>query len=112
MKRLLCLLMLVPTLAQAAPRPVVSEIVSADPTSQRIFHGVVEADAVSVLGFLTVGRLATLDVKSGDQVAAGDVLATLDQITLAQDVTAAQAALRSAEAQANAAAQSLERAQE
>ncbi len=81
-----------PALAQDAPRPIVSEIVTADPTRQRSFTGVIAAETSTVPAFQTAGRLATLPVSAGDRVTKGQVLATLDQITLAEDVDAAEVA--------------------
>ncbi len=111
-----CLAMLLglPVMAQTAPppRPVVSEIVTADPTRQRSFPGVIEAEVTTVLAFQTLGRLATLSVAPGDTVRAGEVVAVLDQVTLDEDLTAARAAVAAAGAQAELAAQSLARAQE
>ncbi|MGV8986547.1 MAG: efflux RND transporter periplasmic adaptor subunit [Cypionkella sp.] len=108
----LCLLCALPALAQEAPRPVVSEIVTADPTRQRSFTGVIAAEISTVLAFQTTGRIATLPVEAGDRVTAGQVLATLDQTTLQEDVDTANAALTSTKAAANVAAQSLARALE
>lgn len=96
----------------AAPRPVVTEIVTADPTRQRSFPGVIEAEVTTVLAFQTLGRLATLPVAPGDTVKAGAVVATLDQITLEEDLNSARAAVAAATAQAELAAQSLTRAEE
>lgn len=102
------------TVAPAAgtARPVVTEIVTADPTRQRSFAGVIEAGTETVLAFQTLGRLATLPVSPGDTVRAGDVVATLDQVTLDEDVEAARAAVSAAAAQADFARASLARAQE
>lgn len=97
--------------AQEAARPVVSEIVTADPTRQRAFPGTVQADVEVALAFQTVGRLATLDVETGDRVERGQVLATLDQVTLGENVAAARAALEAVQAQAELAQQGLDRAQ-
>ena len=91
--------------AQEAPRPVVSEIVTAETARQRAFSGVIEAATETLLGFQTIGRIATLRVDAGDRVTAGDVLATLDQVTLQEDVSAAQAGLDAARAEADFAAQ-------
>lgn len=101
-----------PLLAEGVPRPVVSEIVTADPTRQRSFPGVIAAETQTVLAFQTLGRLATLPVAPGDTVSKGDVVATLDQVTLQEDVEAAEAAERAARAQADFAAQSLARVRE
>ncbi|MBT9384970.1 efflux RND transporter periplasmic adaptor subunit [Pseudooceanicola sp. CBS1P-1] len=97
--------------AAATPRPVISEIVTADPTRERAFPGEVEAAHETDLAFQTVGRIATLPVQVGDRVQKGQVLATLDRVTLQQDVDAAQAALSSAQAQADYARTSWERTQ-
>ncbi len=93
----------------AAPRPVISEIVTADPVRARSFPGVIEGENPAMLGFLTAGRLATVAVETGDRVARGDVLATLDQVTLEQDLAAARAAFEAAEAKATLAVQQYER---
>jgi RND family efflux transporter MFP subunit len=109
---ILFLLLPLPALAEDAPRPIVSEIVTADPTRQRSFTGVIAAETSTVLAFQTAGRIATLPASAGDRVTKGQVLATLDQITLAEDVDAASAALNSARTAADVAAQGLARAQE
>lgn len=93
----------------AAPRPVVSEIVTADPVRARTFPGVIAGKNTASLGFLTGGRIATVAVAVGDLVARGDTLATLDQVTLGQDLASARAALEAAEAEANLAAQQFAR---
>ena len=100
-----------PAPAPVGPRPVVSEIISANPASARSFPGVIEGKNATTLGFLTAGRLASVDVSAGDRVAQGDTLATLDQVTLEQDVAAARAALAAAEAKATLAAQQYARAE-
>ncbi len=118
MKRLALLVLLpLPLWAETsapppAPRPVVTEIVIADPTRQRSFPGVIAAETQTVLAFQTLGRLATLPVSPGDMVRKGDVVATLDQVTLQEDVEAAQAAAHAARAQADFALQSLARVRE
>lgn len=116
MRALLLLALLAPLAATAEtappPRPVVSEIVTADPTRQRSFPGVIEARTQSVLAFQTLGRLATLPVSPGDTVTAGEVVATLDQVTLEEDLAAARAAVTAAAATADFAGASLARAQE
>ncbi|MEZ5767389.1 MAG: efflux RND transporter periplasmic adaptor subunit [Paracoccaceae bacterium] len=94
---------------EAAPRPVISEIVPADPARARHFPGVVSGLNDATIGFLTAGRLAAVSVEVGDRVARGDVLATLDQVTLEQDVTQARAAVDAAEAKAQLAVQQYER---
>lgn len=113
MKRLMFLVLLpLPLWAQETPRPVVTEIVTADPTRQRSFPGVIAAETQTVLAFQTLGRLATLPVSPGDMVHKGDVVATLDQVTLQEDVEAAKAAESAARAQADFADQSLARVME
>ena len=97
------------TPAAPAPRPVVSEIVTADPARQRAFPGVIAGENQAMLAFLTAGRLASLPVEAGDRVARGDTLAVLDQITLEQDLAAARAGLEAAEAKATLAAQQYDR---
>lgn len=101
-----------PAAALAAARPVVTEIVTADPTRERSFPGVIEAGTQSVLAFQTLGRLAELPVGPGDTVRAGDVVAVLDQVTLNEDLAAAQAAVSAAEAAAAFARASAARAEE
>ena len=74
MRTLACLLMLStvgPALAEEVPRPVISEIVTADPTRQRSFAGTIEAGSTSVLAFQTIGRVASIDVSEGDVVKRG-----------------------------------------
>ena len=119
MKRLLIAALLLPqaVMAQEAvtqaepPRPVVSEILTADPTRDRAFPGILRAQVEVALAFQTFGRIATLDVDAGDRVEEGQVLATLDQVTLEEDVAAAQAALDAAQAEADLARQSFSRVQ-
>lgn len=117
---LLCLLLAAPAMAEteasapeaSALRPVISEIVTPGPVQPRSFTGTVEAEVTTDLAFQTLGRIATLNVASGDRVKAGDVLATLDQVTLNEDLAAAQAALQGARAQEDFARQSYDRMQE
>lgn len=101
-----------PAEAQTMPRPVVSEIVSADTLRQRSFTGVIEAESRASLAFQTAGRLAEMTLAVGDVVKAGQVLATLDQVSLQEDVDAASAAVTSTRATALAAAQNLARVRE
>lgn len=98
--------------APAAVQPVISEIVTPGPVQARSFTGTIAAEVTTDLAFQTLGRVAALNVASGDRVKAGDVLATLDQVTLNEDLTAAQAALQGARAQAEFARQSYARMQE
>ena len=114
---ILAALLPLPLWAEEAPpptlaRPVVTEIVTADPTRQRSFPGVIAAETQTVLAFQTLGRLASLPVSPGDRVKKGDVVATLDQVTLQEDVEAAKAAESAARAQADFARQSLARVRE
>jgi RND family efflux transporter MFP subunit len=112
--RLLALLLLVlaqPCDAETA-RPVMSEIIAPGPGQSRSFTGTVEAEVTTNLAFLTLGRVARLDVAAGDKVTQGAVLATLDQVTLNEDLATAEAALTGARAQAQFAQQSFARIQE
>ncbi|MBR9820599.1 MAG: efflux RND transporter periplasmic adaptor subunit [Rhodobacteraceae bacterium] len=95
--------------ASMGPRPVMTEIVSADPTRERAFPGTIEAKHEAQLAFQTIGRIAQLDVAPGDVVSEGDVLAVLDRVSLQEDVRAAEAALASARAEADFAEQSYSR---
>ncbi len=114
---LLCAALLMPAFALAeeaaveatGPRPVVTEIVTADPTRERMFPGVIEAAHETDLAFQTIGRIATLNADPGDLVEAGQVLATLDRVSLQEDVTSAEAALSSARAASAFAEQSYSR---
>ncbi|MWD28931.1 efflux RND transporter periplasmic adaptor subunit [Aquicoccus sp. SCR17] len=94
---------------EPAPRPVVTEIVSADPTRERTFPGRIEAAHETRLAFQTIGRVAELTVERGDRVEQDEVLATLDRVSLREDLRSARAALDAAEAEADFAARSLER---
>ncbi|WP_323780908.1 efflux RND transporter periplasmic adaptor subunit [Thalassovita sp.] len=98
-------------IAAASPRPVISEIVTADPARARSFPGVIAGEDVATLGFLTGGRIASVSVTAGDQVTKGTTLATLDEVTLDQDMATARAALASAQARATLAQQQFERTQ-
>ncbi len=100
-----------PTPAVETLRPVVSEIVTLGAAQTRTFTGTVEAQVTSTLAFLTLGRVATLAVATGDTVAKGAVLATLDQVTLDEDLSAAEAALHGARARGLFAQQSFDRVQ-
>jgi len=100
---------LAPLRAAEAPRPVISEIVSADAARARTFPGVIQAAHETALAFQTIGRVATLAVDVGDRVTKGQTLATLDRVTLEEDQTSAAAALNSARAQADYAATVLSR---
>jgi RND family efflux transporter MFP subunit len=101
-----------PASAAAAPRPVVSEILTADVAQARRFAGVVVAATQLNLAFQTLGRIASRDVRLGAQVKKGDVLARLDQVTLDEDVAAAEAAQSIAEAHLRTARSALARAEE
>ncbi len=113
MRRLaLALALLAQPVHAETARPVVSEIITPGPVQSRSFTGTVEAEVTTNLAFLTLGRVASLDVAAGDKVSAGATLATLDQVTLNEDLTAAEAALQGAQAQAQFAQQSFDRVQE
>ena len=110
---ILALFAATPVLAQdATPRPVVTEIVSADIASHRAFTGLIEPRTETDLAFRVGGRLATLSVDQGDRVIKGAVLAELDQITLQQDFLAATAGVDSARAAADLALSQFDRATE
>ncbi len=96
-------------MAAEIARPVVSEIVTPGSAQSRPFTGKVEAQMTTTLAFLTLGRVATLAVATGDRVTQGTVMATLDQVSLDEDVSIAQAALQGAQARGLFAAQSFER---
>lgn len=81
-------------------RPVISEIVTAEPLPQRSYPGTIIGAETGALAFQAGGRLATLPVRPGDVVAVGEIIATLDEISLHQQVLAAQAAFDSARAEA------------
>ena len=98
-----------PLVTADVPRPVISEIVSEDQSTERGFAGVVQGENVVTLAFQTSGRLATLNVDVGDVVARGDVLATLDGITLEEDLAASRAALSAAAAEARLGRQQFDR---
>jgi RND family efflux transporter MFP subunit len=111
MIRLLLLCLGLPTLVAAdpLPRPIVSEILTADSLAARHFTGVIAAEHQTSLAFQTAGRIARLDLSIGDRVAKGQTLAELDRITLDEDVAAAKAALSAAEAALTLAEASLTR---
>ncbi len=96
----------------AAPRPVVTEIVTPEAARLRSFPGEIVAAVSATLAFQTAGTMNTRPVALGDRVAAGQILATLDQITLSEDVRAAEAAAAAARAEADYAHQSFARAEE
>lgn len=120
MKAVLSILLLalgsVAALAQeittAAPRRVVTEIVSGEATRLRTFPGVITPRVETALGFLTTGRIETRPVDLGDVVHAGDVIATLDRITLNEEVASAEADLRAAIARADLAKDTFSRVSE
>src|SRR5581483_920757 len=63
--------------------------------------GPVSAASAVPLNFKSSGKLASINVKVGDQVKAGDVLATLDTTDLQSQLQQAQATLASAQANYN-----------
>ena len=91
-------------------RPVVTEVITSDPTRQRYFPGQIKAAHETALAFQTIGRIAALNVAPGDTVEKGEVLARLDRVSLQQDLEAAQATVSSAKAQAEYAETSYSRA--
>ncbi|MHC0054713.1 efflux RND transporter periplasmic adaptor subunit [Actibacterium sp. D379-3] len=89
--------------APLAPRPVVSEIIRANPVEARDFTGVVAAGTEVDLGFQATGHITSQPASVGDLVTENDELANLDPDDLettrraaAAGVTAAQARLVSA----------------
>lgn len=80
----------------AAPRPVVTEIVSGSLASERTVPGVVAAATEVQMAFQTLGRMVERRVDVGDRVNQGEVLARLDPEDLAGSVRSAEAALAAA----------------
>lgn len=95
---------------EAAPRPVVSVIVSPR-TDLPVGHvGTVVARIEADLGFPLAGRLAERPVEIGDLVRRGDAVARLDPEQLEADLRAAEAGVAVARAQLRSARDAAERA--
>lgn len=95
-----------------APRPVVSETITAVPDASDFFIGTVDARVQTDLGFPVAGTIAERPVEIGDRVAKGDLLACLDPLDLDADVDAAQAGVTVATAQLRTARDAQSRAAE
>lgn len=95
--RFLLLLLLAPACLQAAPRPVVTEILHPVPVLPGTYIGVIEADTTLGVAFEVLGRLISREVSEGSLVTKGQVLAQLDATTFIEDRDAARAALEAAE---------------
>lgn len=94
------------------PRPVVSERVAPQQSSQQSWVGIVVARVETDLGFLQVGTLASRSVDAGAVVTRDQVLAMLDPQDLDSDLRSAQAGVTVAEAQAQSARDAAERTNE
>lgn len=90
--------------ATAAPRPVVTEIMTEMPAASRAFAGVIAARTEAQLAFQTLGTMIARDVAVGDLVKSGTIVARLDPEDLQSAVRAAEAAVNAAEVQKNTAA--------
>ncbi|MDE3078714.1 MAG: efflux RND transporter periplasmic adaptor subunit [Paracoccaceae bacterium] len=106
----LSLALAAPALAQTAPRPVVSEIVSARAGLQPSYVGTVAARTETDLGFPLAGTLAERPVEEGDVVRQGELLAQLNPETLQADLRSAEAGVTVAKAQLNSAQDAADRA--
>ncbi|RQP06102.1 MAG: efflux RND transporter periplasmic adaptor subunit [Paracoccus sp. BP8] len=98
-----------PAQPEAAPRPVVSTLVSDAQAAGHSVPGVIAARIEVALGFQTLGRVTARNVDIGDVVRQGDVLATLNPDDLQGDVRAAQAAVEAAQVELRTAQASAER---
>lgn len=98
--------------ADAAPRPVVSEIVAPSGELAVSFIGTVAAKVEVDLGFPMGGTIAARPVERGDVVARDEVLARLDPEELEADLRAADAGIAVATAQRNSARDARDRARE
>lgn len=98
--------------ADATPRPVVSEIVAASGELAVSFIGTVAAKVEVDLGFPMGGTIATRPVGRGDVVARDEVLARLDPEEFEADLRAADAGVAVAKAQSNSARDARDRARE
>jgi RND family efflux transporter MFP subunit len=111
---LLLTLLLLPltSVAQEAPRPVVSEIVTPQSGLRQSWVGTVTARIETDLGFPSSGTLATRPANLGDVVAKDQVLAVQDPQDLDANLRTAQAGVTVAEAQANSARNAANRVKE
>ncbi len=96
---------------QAAPRPVVSEIVTPRAGLASSWVGSVAASSELDLGFLRLGTLAERAVGNGDIVEKGDVLARLDASDLESELRGAEAGVTIANASLQTARDAFERAE-
>ncbi|ABL70741.1 efflux RND transporter periplasmic adaptor subunit [Paracoccus denitrificans] len=95
--------------AAAAPRPVVSILVSDTQAAGHSIPGVIAARIEVALGFQTLGRVTARNVDIGDVVRQGEVLATLNPDDLQGDVRTAQAAVEAAQVELRTARATAER---
>jgi len=86
-------------------------ITEASKTNSRQISGVVKTTNESALSFRVGGRVATVEVKAGDNVSEGQVLASLNQDDYALNLEQAQATLASARASLNEKQDALKRQQ-
>lgn len=96
--------------ANDAPRPVVSEIVTPVLGVQESWVGTVAARVETDLGFPALGTVADRGVEVGDVVKRGDILAMQDPQDLDTNLRAAQAGVTVVEAQAQSARDAAARA--
>ncbi|SEP58277.1 efflux RND transporter periplasmic adaptor subunit [Thalassovita taeanensis] len=94
------------------PRPVVSEIIQANPIEAREFTGTVAAVFETDLGFQAAGRMIRRPVSVGDVVTRGTVLAELDPADLENTRRAALAGVTAAEVRLETAQRTAERVRE
>lgn len=97
----LCAMAITPAvgLAQEAVRAVKAEAATMRPALQlRRFPSVLEPPQLVPLSFEVGGRVAEVDLRVGQVVAAGDLLATIEPVDLDIRLSQAQAALAEAEA--------------
>jgi RND family efflux transporter MFP subunit len=99
-----------PVGTEEPPRPVrIQRVQLRTTTAERIFHGVLQADADTRLSFRVPGTITAIPVKLGDHLAAGTVVATLDQRDYELQVQRAKATLDEATASARQAGRDYER---
>ena len=86
-----------------APVPVTLMTVERSPITPSLFGiGTVEARFTHKIGPIFTGRLASVQVQTGDRVQAGQLLGEMDPIDLDERIKAQQAALQRAEASVQA----------